>query len=640
MRTVAGVPATVRTKLLLSFLVIAALLVLVCVLGLRVLGQANARVERLGQLQLRSTRYQVLEQSANDMEQALGARSAGAPGFAAYTGGKKIGGGRQWQRVDLSLSDLLSQVELNLDEPTFGFVPPPGEERALSRIRLDYRRLVRDVDRISRLDTANVRGNQARPSLKDAANEADRLLTSARNLAETTSNETSVLIAQNRSAYTSSRNLFVAVGAISVALALALGLVLSWSLVGPIRRTEARLAEIAAGDFSGRVDVPNRDELGSLAANVNRMNDELQRVYGELETASRHKSEFLANMSHELRTPLNAIIGFSQLLRQQLFGPINAKQEEYVDDILSSGNHLLSLINDVLDLSKVEAGQVELEVADFSLREALAARCRDAARARDPERRPGRARAGSGHRHRPRRRAARSPGRLQSALERRQVHAVRRKRGRRDGASRRRGAGVGRRHGPGHRARGPRADLRGVPANRGRRASSARARASGSPSRGASSSCTAAASGSRASPDTEAVSCSRCPERWPEMSGECVLLVEDNEKNMKLLRDVLQATGYSTLEATTGEDAIRLAASHLPAVVLMDVQLPGMDGVDALAQLRDNDETASIPVVALTAQAMHGDRERFLDAGFDSYLSKPVDIVELLRMVGELCLRG
>ena len=106
-RTVAGVPATVRTKLLLSFLVIAALLVLVCVLGLRVLGQANARVERLGQLQLRSTRYQVLEQSANDMEQALGARSAGAPGFAAYTGGKKIGGGRQWQRVDLSLSDLL-----------------------------------------------------------------------------------------------------------------------------------------------------------------------------------------------------------------------------------------------------------------------------------------------------------------------------------------------------------------------------------------------------------------------------------------------------------------------------------------------------------------------------------------------------
>jgi signal transduction histidine kinase len=101
------------------------------------------------------------------------------------------------------------------------------------------------------------------------------------------------------------------------------------------------------------------------------MNDELRRLYGELETASRHKSEFLANMSHELRTPLNAIIGFSQVLQQRLFGAINAKQEEYLDDILSSAHHLLSLINDVLDLSKVEAGQVELEVTAFSLREAL-----------------------------------------------------------------------------------------------------------------------------------------------------------------------------------------------------------------------------------------------------------------------------
>src|SRR5207253_3899847 len=122
---------------------------------------------------------------------------------------------------------------------------------------------------------------------------------------------------------------------------------------------------------SGHVDVPNRDELGNLGENVNRMNDELRRVYRELESASRHKSEFLANMSHELRTPLNAIIGFSQVLREGMFGEINEKQREYLEDILSSGNHLLSLINDVLDLSKVEAGQVELEIQAFSLREAL-----------------------------------------------------------------------------------------------------------------------------------------------------------------------------------------------------------------------------------------------------------------------------
>jgi CheY-like chemotaxis protein len=114
-----------------------------------------------------------------------------------------------------------------------------------------------------------------------------------------------------------------------------------------------------------------------------------------------------------------------------------------------------------------------------------------------------------------------------------------------------------------------------------------------------------------------------------------VLVVEDNEKNMKLFRDILQATGYSTLEATTGEEAIELARAHEPALVLMDVQLPGIDGVEALARLRQDERTAAIPVLALTAQAMRGDRERFLEAGFDGYLSKPVDVVELINAVKE-----
>jgi two-component system, cell cycle response regulator DivK len=112
-------------------------------------------------------------------------------------------------------------------------------------------------------------------------------------------------------------------------------------------------------------------------------------------------------------------------------------------------------------------------------------------------------------------------------------------------------------------------------------------------------------------------------------------VVEDNEKNMKLFRDVLRATGYSILEAGTGEEALEAAAAHTPALVLMDVQLPGISGVEALTRLRDDERTASIPVLALTAQAMHGDRERFLDAGFDGYLSKPVNVVELLRIVEE-----
>jgi two-component system, cell cycle response regulator DivK len=124
------------------------------------------------------------------------------------------------------------------------------------------------------------------------------------------------------------------------------------------------------------------------------------------------------------------------------------------------------------------------------------------------------------------------------------------------------------------------------------------------------------------------------------MLGKRVLIVEDNEKNMKLFRDVLQATGYSTLEATTGEEAVELSLSHAPALVLMDVQLPGIDGVEALERLRQNERTASIPVLALTAQAMSGDRKRFLEAGFDGYLAKPVDVGELIETVREHCDRG
>jgi CheY-like chemotaxis protein len=112
-----------------------------------------------------------------------------------------------------------------------------------------------------------------------------------------------------------------------------------------------------------------------------------------------------------------------------------------------------------------------------------------------------------------------------------------------------------------------------------------------------------------------------------------VLLVEDNEKNMKLLRDVLTAKGYRVVEATSGEEAVELTLEHAPGLVLMDVQLPGIDGVEALHRIRSDARTAVIPVLALTAQAMDGDRERFLAAGFDGYLSKPVDIVELLATV-------
>ena len=121
------------------------------------------------------------------------------------------------------------------------------------------------------------------------------------------------------------------------------------------------------------------------------------------------------------------------------------------------------------------------------------------------------------------------------------------------------------------------------------------------------------------------------------MTGERILVVEDNEKNMKLFRDVLGATGYRTIEATTGGEAVLLATERAPDLVLMDIQMPDVDGVAALRRLRADERTAAIPVLAVTAQAMHGDREHFLAEGFDGYLSKPVNVRELIGTVRQHC---
>jgi len=364
---VARAPATVRTKLLVAFLAIAALLVLVTVLGLQVLGKANGRIERLATVQLRSATYQALYAHAEDLQQTIGVRDAGTPAITPYTGGKTLEGGQRWKLADLAIANTLSQIELAFTEQLFGFVPPPADERVLRRIRADYRGVRRALAEIQRLDNSGVAGYRAQAYVHAARTAGDDLEARAQGLAGRTSAETQALVDANGSTYTSSRNAFIVVSAASVVLALALGLVLSWALISPIQRTETRLAEIASGDFSGRLDVPNRDELGTLAVNVNRMNEELRRLYGELETISRHKSEFLANMSHELRTPLNAIIGFSEVLREQMFGELNERQLEYLDDVLLAARHLLSLINDVLDLSKIEAGRMELDLSEVSL---------------------------------------------------------------------------------------------------------------------------------------------------------------------------------------------------------------------------------------------------------------------------------
>ena len=121
------------------------------------------------------------------------------------------------------------------------------------------------------------------------------------------------------------------------------------------------------------------------------------------------------------------------------------------------------------------------------------------------------------------------------------------------------------------------------------------------------------------------------------MADELVLIVDDNEKNVRLARDVLRAAGFRTLEATSGGEAIAVATELLPDVILMDIRLPDIDGTEAARRLKNDPRTAGIPIVALTSLAMKGDREWFLASGFDGYLEKPISVRELPDQVRGFC---
>ena len=115
-----------------------------------------------------------------------------------------------------------------------------------------------------------------------------------------------------------------------------------------------------------------------------------------------------------------------------------------------------------------------------------------------------------------------------------------------------------------------------------------------------------------------------------------ILIVEDNEKNMKLARDILQVKGYATLEAITGEEGVRLAQENKPDLVLMDIQLPGIDGIEAFRQLRSDPLTARIPIAAFTASVTPSDRRKVIEAGFDAFLSKPIDLKQFVATIRAL----
>ena len=383
-----------------------------------------------------------------------------------------------------------------------------------------------------------------------------------------------------------------------------------------------------------------------------RLFNEIQDKSRQLEIANQHKSEFLANMSHELRTPLNAVIGFSEVLQQGMVGELNDKQGEYIEYIHTSGSHLLSLINDILDLSKVEAGRMELDLTTFNVPMAI-----DNALTLVKER------------------ATRHGLTLECTLDPAvaDINADERKfkqvmlnllsnavkftpeGGRITVAARPvndavevsvtdTGIGIAPEdcdavfeefrqvgeqlgaQGRGHRARtcadeeihraARRQDLVDEHAGQGLDVFLYAARRAAAPS---------GRSAQRRPIDQT--------DRNADMANELILIIEDNEVNRVLVRDMLRFKGYQTLEAQSAEEGIRVAREKKPALILMDFHLPKMNGIEAFNALRADAETSSIPVIAVTASAMPEDRKKILEAGFDGMQTKPIHVVEFLSTV-------
>jgi signal transduction histidine kinase len=346
-RLVARIPASVHAKLLVGFLIIVVLLVAVGAVGLQLLNTEHQRAEDLVKLQRKIAAYRQLQHDTTAQLYTV-ASALLVP---------------EDRTLDATLRQL-NQFGYDLDRLQF---VAKDEVELLGRVRRDYEQFIQVVSRVVELIRSGRAAEGRELQLAQTGPLADRLERLTNELVNKAEADMVASIEASEGAYVTSRQIVLGFAVGSIGLALLLGYALSWSVIEPVKRMNERLGQIASGDFSQRVEVLNHDELGALAANLNRMNDELGRLYRQLDAANRHKSEFLASMSHELRTPLNAIIGFSEVLQERMFGELNAKQAEYVGDILASGRHLLALINDILDLSKVEAGRMELNLEAFHL---------------------------------------------------------------------------------------------------------------------------------------------------------------------------------------------------------------------------------------------------------------------------------
>ena len=626
---VARLPITLQAKLLAAFFAIVALLLMVGVVGLHVLGQTNKRTEELIAADRKIAAYRQLQIDTTTELYRISSALLVADQKTLDNAMQELGGlhreVEQLRVENMGAGGLVGQFETEYDR----FV---GIEKK-----------VVDLTRASNVDQAwALQIEQVQPLAGELRRLTGELVAKA-------SEEGAAGIAASERAFHASRRIFIGFAVGAIALALLLGRTISWSIIGPIRKIEASLRQIAAGDFTQSVEIENRDELGALAANVNRTSAELARLYRDLVAASEHKSAFLANMSHELRTPLNAIIGYSEMLYETAQ---DEGQEAFLPDlekITHAGRHLLSLINDILDLSKIEAGRMEiyLEEVDLptlvnevrSIVEPLAAVNRNRLEIDCPQALP--------PLRTDRTKLKQSllnllsnaskfteGGRLSLifaaadseiffmvrdsgiGMNEEQLGRLFQAFSQADPSTTRRYGGTG---------------LGLAITKRFCEMLGGRITVESTPGEGSTFTIVLPLEQPAA---VEARSAEPAPERQqagtPAADAPLVMVVDDDPHARDLLGQALRKEGYRVAEAADGDAALDLAREQRPDIITLDVLMPRVDGWAVLTSLKSDPDLANIPVVIVTVLAERGIA---LSLGADGFLTKPVDRAALADVI-------
>ncbi len=347
-RLVARAPATIYQKLLAAFLSIVVLLIMVGAVGFEVLIGANRHADEVVTLQRKIAAYRQLQHDTTAQ-------------LYSVTSALLVPDDRTLEATVRQLN------QFGYDFDRLQFVAK-GEVELLAEVRKEYDQFIQVVANVVELiREGKVREGQAL-QVAQAGPLADRMERLTNQLVNRAEADMVASIEASQAAHLTSQRIIIGFGLGSIALALLLGYSISLSVIRPVKQMEARFNEIASGDFSRRIEVPNRDELGNLAANLNRMSDELGRLYQQLEAANLAKSRFLAAASHDLRQPLHALNLFVAQLRTETE---QAERNRVTAQIDAAATAMNDLFNALLDISKLDAGALAPDVRDFPLAQIL-----------------------------------------------------------------------------------------------------------------------------------------------------------------------------------------------------------------------------------------------------------------------------